>query len=111
VSDAIDTTLKLWSEIEAAEAEHGLTLTREPDLGFVWPIYRWARGETLSKVLASGADAEIPAGDFVRWARQVIDLLGQIVQAAGGDSAMQSTARSAMDAINRGVLAYTTITT
>jgi ATP-dependent RNA helicase HelY len=111
VSDAIDTTLKLWSEIEAAEAEHGLTLTREPDLGFVWPIYRWARGETLSKVLASGADAEIPAGDFVRWARQVIDLLGQIVQAAAGDSAMQSTARSAMDAINRGVLAYTTITT
>ncbi|MDT5026374.1 MAG: ATP-dependent helicase HelY [Micromonosporaceae bacterium] len=111
VSDAIDTTLKLWSEIEAAEAEHGLTLTREPDLGFVWPIYRWARGETLSKVLASGADAEIPAGDFVRWARQVIDLLGQIVQAAGGDSAMQSTARSAMDAVNRGVLAYTSITT
>ncbi len=88
---------------------YGLTLTREPDLGFVWPIYRWARGETLSKVLASGADAEIPAGDFVRWARQVVDLLGQIAQAAGSGSPMQSSARSAMDAVNRGVLAYTSM--
>jgi ATP-dependent RNA helicase HelY len=109
VSDAIDETLKLWSEIETAEAEYGLTLTREPDLGFVWPIYRWARGETLSKVLGSGLDAEIPAGDFVRWARQVVDLLGQIAQAAGSDSGMQAAARSAMDAVNRGVLAYTSM--
>jgi ATP-dependent RNA helicase HelY len=109
VADAIDTTLKLWSELEEAEAEHGLALTREPDLGFVWPIYRWARGETLSKVLGSGAEAEIPAGDFVRWARQVIDLLGQIAQAAGASSPMQSAARSAMDALNRGVLAYTSM--
>jgi ATP-dependent RNA helicase HelY len=109
LSDAIDDTLKLWAEIETAEAEYGLTLTREPDLGFVWPIYRWARGETLSKVLASGVDSEIPAGDFVRWARQVIDLLGQIAQAAGSDSGMQASARSAMDALNRGVLAYTSM--
>jgi ATP-dependent RNA helicase HelY len=109
VADAIDTTLKLWSELEEAEAEHGLALTREPDLGFVWPIYRWARGETLSKVLGSGAEAEIPAGDFVRWARQVIDLLGQIAQAAGASSPLQSAARSAMDSLNRGVLAYTSM--
>ena len=52
----------------------------------MWPIYRWAAGETLSKVLASGVDAEMPAGDFVRWARQVVDLLGQIAEAAGGAS-------------------------
>ena len=73
VADAVDETLKLWAEIEADEAARGLTLTREPDLGFVWPIYRWARGETLAKVLASGheIDGEMPAGDFVRWARQV----------------------------------------
>ncbi len=62
----------------------GLQLTREPDLGFVWPIYRWARGESLTKVLASAAEAEMPAGDFVRWARQVVDLLGQIAEAAPG---------------------------
>ncbi len=109
VADAIDETLKLWSELEAAEAEHGLSLSREPDLGFVWPIYRWARGESLSKVLASGVDAEMPAGDFVRWARQVVDLLGQIAQATG-DAAMRSRARAAMDGLTRGVLAYANVT-
>jgi ATP-dependent RNA helicase HelY len=106
VSEAIDEILKLWSELEAAEASHGLALSREPDLGFVWPIYRWARGESLSRVLASGIDGEMPAGDFVRWARQVVDLLGQVAEAAGGSVALRATARSAMDAITRGVLAY-----
>jgi ATP-dependent RNA helicase HelY len=108
VGEAIDATVKLWSELESAEAEHGLSLTREPDLGFVWPIYRWARGETLSKVLASGVDPEMSAGDFVRWARQVIDLLGQIAQATA-DAGMRASSRAAMDTINRGVLAYSNI--
>ncbi|HEX6873631.1 MAG TPA: DEAD/DEAH box helicase [Micromonosporaceae bacterium] len=109
VGEAIEKTLKLWSEIQAAEAERGLQLTREPDLGFVWPVYRWARGESLSKVLASGVDTEMPAGDFVRWARQVVDLLGQLTTAAGASSPVRAGAREAMDALNRGVLAYTSI--
>jgi ATP-dependent RNA helicase HelY len=108
VGDAIDETMKLWAELESTEAEHGLSLTREPDLGFVWPIYRWARGETLAKVLASGVDPEMPAGDFVRWARQVIDLLGQIAQATA-TTEMRTSARAAMDALTRGVLAYSSV--
>jgi ATP-dependent RNA helicase HelY len=105
VGDAIDATLQVWSELAAAEGEHGLALTREPDLGFVWPIYRWARGESLSKVLSSGIEAEMPAGDFVRWARQVVDLLGQIAQATA-DEQMRARARVAIDTLVRGVLAY-----
>ena len=105
---AVDTTLKLWSELERDEAERGLDLTREPDLGFVWPMYRWARGEPLSQVLASGhgLDGDMPAGDFVRWARQVVDLLGQLAQ---GSAAVAGTARQAMAAVNRGVLAYNSV--
>jgi ATP-dependent RNA helicase HelY len=106
VAEAIDATGKIWSELESEEAALGLQLTREPDLGFVWPIFRWARGETLSTVLASGAAAEMSAGDFVRWARQVIDLLGQIADATRADSPLRATARAAMDGLNRGVLAY-----
>jgi ATP-dependent RNA helicase HelY len=109
VGDAVDETLKLWSELDEAESAHGLQLTREPDLGFVWPVYRWARGEALAKVLASGVDAEMPAGDFVRWVRQVIDLLSQLTQAAAPSSPVRATARDAMDALNRGVLAYTSM--
>jgi ATP-dependent RNA helicase HelY len=107
VSEAVDATLQLWAELESEEASRGLDTTREPDLGFVWPIYRWARGEPLAKVLASGhnLDGEMPAGDFVRWARQVVDLLGQIAD-SGGAGELRSTAKAAMSAVNRGVLAY-----
>jgi ATP-dependent RNA helicase HelY len=107
----VDATLKVWAELEADEASRGLTLTREPDLGFVWPIYRWARGEPLAKVLASGhqLDGEMPAGDFVRWARQVIDLLGQLSDGMSADRELRAVARQAMDAVNRGVLAYTAV--
>ncbi|MEU4567877.1 DEAD/DEAH box helicase [Micromonospora sp. NPDC023956] len=108
VVDAVDATLKLWSEIETDEASRGLSVTREPDLGFAWPIYRWARGEALAKVLASGhqLDGEMPAGDFVRWARQVVDLLGQLADSGGASSDLRATARQAIAAVNRGVLAY-----
>jgi ATP-dependent RNA helicase HelY len=113
VEDAITAALDIWSDLEAAEAAHGLQLTRVPDLGFVWPIYRWARGESLAKVLASAPDAEMPAGDFVRWARQVVDLLGQIAEAAARDDEKPSSARAAaqaaIGAVNRGVLAYTSL--
>jgi ATP-dependent RNA helicase HelY len=109
VDDAVDETLKIWAELEADEAGRGLDLTREPDLGFVWPVYRWARGESLSKVLASGVDVEMSAGDFVRWARQVVDLLGQLAEGVGSVSPLRTTARAAMDALNRGVLAYSSI--
>ena len=99
---------KLWAELEADEAARGLALTREPDLGFVWPIYRWARGEPLAKVLASGhsLDGDMPAGDFVRWARQVIDLLGQLAAVAEPGSRLARTAREAVGAVRRGVVAY-----
>ncbi|GAB1691398.1 DEAD/DEAH box helicase [Krasilnikovia sp. M28-CT-15] len=105
---AVDACVKLWSEIESTEAARGLSLTREPDLGFVWPMYRWARGEPLAKVLASGSnyDQDMPAGDFVRWARQVLDLLGQLKDASGASPAVRDTARRAIGAVNRGVLAH-----
>jgi ATP-dependent RNA helicase HelY len=111
IGDAVQETMSIWSELEAAEAARGLQMSREPDTGFVWPIYRWARGEALTKVLASATslDGEMPAGDFVRWARQVVDLLGQISQGGGADTGVRRAASQAMDAINRGVLAYTLV--
>ncbi|MEV6850896.1 DEAD/DEAH box helicase [Actinoplanes sp. NPDC051411] len=110
ITSAVDACAKLWGEIASDESDHGLTLTREPDPGFVWPMYRWARGEPLAKVLSSGHnyDADMPAGDFVRWARQVLDLLGQIREAPAASAAVRETARLAITTVNRGVLAYQT---
>ena len=53
----------------------------------------------------------MPAGDFVRWARQVIDLLGQIAQADRptlADAGARPGPR--WTRCNRGVLAYTSLT-
>jgi ATP-dependent RNA helicase HelY len=107
---AVDACHKLWAEIESDEAEHGLSLTREPDPGFVWPMYRWARGEPLARVLASGNnyESDMPAGDFVRWARQVLDLLAQLKDASAATPGVREAARKAITAVNRGVLAYQT---
>ncbi|MGH3646719.1 MAG: DEAD/DEAH box helicase, partial [Micromonosporaceae bacterium] len=110
VFDAISEMLRSWESIERDESRRRLSLTRELDLGFVWPMYRWARGEQLQKVLASAhaIDGEMPAGDFVRWTRQVIDLLGQIARAAG-DQPLATTANKAIDALTRGVVGYTSV--
>ncbi|MGH3716931.1 MAG: DEAD/DEAH box helicase, partial [Micromonosporaceae bacterium] len=110
VSDAIEEMYRAWERIEREESRRRLSLTRELDLGFVWPTYRWARGEPLQKVLASAhaIDGEMPAGDFVRWTRQVIDLLGQVARAAG-DKPLAHTAKKAIDALTRGVVGYSTV--
>jgi ATP-dependent RNA helicase HelY len=108
VRDALATTHRLWAELEADEQEHQLALTREPDLGFAWPAYRWARGESLDRVLAGSATAglELSAGDFVRWCKQLLDLLDQLAVVARPGSRLARTSREALGAIRRGVVAY-----
>ena len=44
VSEALAATVRLWAELEADERRHRVDRTREPDLGFAWPMHRWARG-------------------------------------------------------------------
>ncbi len=48
-------------------------------------------------------------GDFVRAVKQLMDLLGQIAVAAGPGSALASTARAAVAALRRGVVAYSSV--
>ena len=79
---------------------------REPDVGFTWATWRWASGDRLEKVLDD--DPDMTAGDFVRWCKQLIDLLGQIALVAG-DSPVRATSRQAMDAVRRGVVAYSSV--
>ena len=111
VSTALAATVRLWSELEADERRHRVERTREPDLGFAWPVHRWARGESLSAVLTAAEQngAELSAGDFVRWCRQVLDLLDQIADVAGRDSATGRAASAASRAVRRGVVAVGTV--
>ncbi|GAA0622659.1 DEAD/DEAH box helicase [Sporichthya brevicatena] len=105
VRETLAEMVRLWGDLEQVERRHRLDFLREPDLGFVWATYRWANGRPLETVLR---DADLTAGDFVRWCKQVIDLLGQIANAA--DPELRATADAAIDSVRRGVVAYSSVT-
>ncbi len=110
VAAALTATVGVWSGLEADERRHRVERTREPDLGFAWPIHRWARGESLAAVLTAAEQngAELSAGDFVRWCRQVVDLLDQVADVAGRADGLGKAAADAVTAIRRGVVAVGT---
>jgi ATP-dependent RNA helicase HelY len=103
IREAVDRLISLWSDLHELEVRHGLDVTRRPDPGMVDATYRWASGANLLQVLTH---ADITAGDFVRWIRQAIDLLGQIAVAVDPEDPLRDVARGAADLLNRGVVAY-----
>ena len=104
--ETLTETVRLWSRLDALEEESRLDFTREPDLGFAWPAYRWASGHRLDAVLE---DSGLQAGDFVRWTKQLIDLLGQVADAAPEGGSVRSTALEAGARLRRGVVAYSSL--
>jgi ATP-dependent RNA helicase HelY len=103
---AVDIVVREWSDLEDAEEENKLPLTGEPELGLVWPIFKWAKGRHLQEVL-SGTD--LAAGDFVRWVKQVIDLLDQLAKIPGLDPRLSRLCSEAIILVRRGVVAYSTV--
>ncbi|KIS27094.1 RNA helicase [Arthrobacter sp. SPG23] len=103
---AVDIVVREWSVLEDAEEENKLPLTGEPELGLVWPIYKWAKGRHLQEVL-NGTD--LAAGDFVRWVKQVIDLLDQLAKIPGLDPRLSRLCSEAIILVRRGVVAYSTV--
>jgi ATP-dependent RNA helicase HelY len=105
---ALQQTSRLSMELRGDEQTHGIGPSREPDDGFVGVIYRWARTGDLSAALAAadstGTGSPLLAGDFVRWCRQVLDLLDQVRNAAP-DAELRGTARRAINDVRRGVVA------
>ena len=101
VREAYDAMVRRWSQLEDSERAHTLPTTGAPDAGMAWMMHRWAAGQRLEVVLR---DSEIAAGDFVRRCKQVVDLLGQIGDAAS-DRTLSVTARRSIDAVMRGVVA------
>jgi ATP-dependent RNA helicase HelY len=99
VREAYDRMIRIWSDLEDAEGALALPRTGMPDGGLAWAMHRWASGQRLEDVLRG---TDLAAGDFVRRCKQVIDLLGQLTDAA--DPALATTARRASDSVLRGVV-------
>ncbi|MGB8388395.1 DEAD/DEAH box helicase, partial [Mycobacterium sp.] len=105
---ALQQTLRLSTALRADEQTHRIAPSREPDDGFVNVIHRWAGTGDLAAALAAaeptGSGSPLLAGDFVRWCRQVLDLLDQVRNAAP-DAELRATAKRAIHDVRRGVVA------
>ncbi len=91
---------RMWGDLVAEETAMSIPLTREADPGFIEMAYEWATGRELSQVLAQ---SEMSAGDFVRNAKQVIDLARQFVS-LDIDQEIISTALEVVEVTLRGVV-------
>ena len=111
VREVLLDTVRLAGELAGLESEEHVQFLREPDLGFAWAAYRWTSGHRLDSVLR---EVDLAAGDFVRWCKQLADLLGQIADAArahGGPegAVLAATAHQALDAVKRGVVSFSSV--
>lgn len=108
VRRALVETRRLAGQLRADENRHRISPSREPDEGFVAAVYRWATTGNLAAALdasdIAGTGTQMSAGDFVRWCRQVLDLLDQ-VRNAGPEAALRTAAKRAIDDVRRGVVA------
>lgn len=106
MADAMNATVRVWQELSSDEQRHRLPVTRYPEAGFALAVHQWAAGAPLGYCMAAAAEsgAELTPGDFVRWCRQVVDLLQQVAK-TGYTRDMQRSAQQAIDAIQRGVVA------
>lgn len=99
---AYEKTTTLWAELDDLEQDHHLPGSEPLAAGLASAMHSWARGGMLDRVLI---DADMAAGDFVRWAKQTIDLLDQLSIVAE-DAKVARTARAALDGVRRGIVAY-----
>lgn len=76
---AYERTLDIWAELDELAQQHRLSAAVEPHAGLAEAMRGWVDGWSLTRTLEH---AGIGAGDFVRWAKQTIDLLDQLAQAA-----------------------------
>ncbi|MGM7696983.1 DEAD/DEAH box helicase [Microbacterium sp. A84] len=102
---AYEKTTDLWAELDDLEQHYHLPGSEPLAAGLAGAMHAWARGALLDRVLI---DADMAAGDFVRWAKQTIDLLDQLSIVAE-DITIARTARQALDGVRRGIVAYSTM--
>ncbi|NYE20327.1 DEAD/DEAH box helicase [Microbacterium immunditiarum] len=101
---ALADTQTLWQQLDDLERDHRLPGSEPLGTGLALAMHSWARGMPLDRVLT---EADLAAGDFVRWAKQTIDLLDQLSLVA--EQPVATKARQALEAVRRGIVAYTTV--
>ena len=101
---ALTKTTDIWAVLDDLERANRLAGSNPVSTGMSLAMNRWAQGASLDSVLK---DADLAAGDFVRLTKQTIDLLDQLSMVA--DAPVGPRARTALDAIRRGIVAYSSV--
>lgn len=101
LAQAWEATIRAAERVRSVEEAAGLPPSALPDPGVMGPCLAWAHGASLSTVLL---EEDMQGGDFVRWVRQVVDLLDQL--RGLDDPALVACARRAKDLLVRGVVSW-----
>lgn len=104
LADRGDLIDSIHVDITKREATAGIQAMRAPDPGFAEMIGDWTAGASLGDLFG---EADLPIGDFVRSARQLLDLLRQLSDLPGLDL---PGVEPAIRSIDRGVVAAAGIT-
>ncbi len=88
----------LWRTIVSDERASRLPETRPPEFGFADLAYAWSQGADLDDLMDR---SPVTAGDFVRVARQLLDLLRQVRDA---EPAVADAAVTALRSVDRGIV-------
>ena len=99
--DALEATEQIQESLLELQTEYRLPKETRLSLGLVWGMYRWATGAKLNEVLKLSG---LLAGDFIRWSKQIVDLLDQLAKSA--DAEVAKTSYDAVDLVKRGIVAY-----
>jgi ATP-dependent RNA helicase HelY len=102
--EALDQTRRLHRKLSDYEAEHQLPGTNNLSPQLALAVHRWASGFRLEDVLEMDG---LQAGDFVRWCKQILDVLDQILTL--GDGPVQKTALAARASVFRGIVALSSV--
>lgn len=100
---ALEDQLEIADELAEREGRHHVNFVRQPNAGFTMAAWHWAKGDPLHTVLR---ESDLAPGDFVRWCRQLIDLMAQVADAAD-EPGLRQNARTALESLRRGVVSYT----
>lgn len=99
--EALSATESVQEELYELQGEYRLPKEQRLQLDMAWGVYRWATGAKLQDALKLTG---LLAGDFIRWSKQIIDLLDQISVSA--DAQVAETSYKAIDLVKRGIVAY-----
>ncbi len=102
LEDAWADTQAAFDKIHKVELAHGHEVTSQPSGALMDAVYRWAKDASLAAILEQ---TELSGGDFVRWIRQVLDMLDQLRRIEG--TPVAKAASAARQRLLHGVVAWT----